>query len=93
LSQRLPDQQAIPALISKLDDPDAVVRLAAIEELRRRTGKDFGYAPWADDGERTPSVAAWRSWWKARQQRVFPSPQQPAGAARVQSRRLGLLRR
>jgi hypothetical protein len=89
----LADQQAIPALISKLDDSDAVVRLAAIEELRRRTGKDFGYAPWADDSERAPSVAAWRSWWQARQRRVYPSSQQPAPAAHGETRRPRLLRR
>ena len=40
----------VPALIGRLEDADPVVRLAAHEELRRRTGRDFGFVPWAEPG-------------------------------------------
>ncbi len=52
LGGREPDAQVVPALISRLEDEDPVVRLAANEELRQRTGRDFGYVPWASDEER-----------------------------------------
>ena len=38
-------------LVGRLADNDPVVRLTAHEELRRRTGLDFGYVPWANDGD------------------------------------------
>jgi hypothetical protein len=66
LGQQLPERQVIPPLIERLDDPDAVVRLSAHEELRKRTGQDFGYVPWADAAERAPAVARWREWWEGR---------------------------
>ena len=43
-------------------DNDPVVRLAAHEELRRRTGQDFGYVPWASAEERTRAIDRWRGW-------------------------------
>jgi hypothetical protein len=61
-----PDEVVIPVLIDKLHDPDSVVRMTAHEELKRRTGQDFGYAPWADATERAPAVNAWRTWWRDR---------------------------
>jgi hypothetical protein len=67
LGEVLPESQVIPPLIERLDDPDAVVRLSAHEELRKRTGQDFGYVPWADVAERAPAVARWREWWGVRQ--------------------------
>ena len=45
-----PDSVVLPALIARLDDPDVVVRMAAHEELKRRTRRDFGYVPWASPG-------------------------------------------
>ena len=63
MGRRLPDAAAIPPLIDRLDDPDGVVRLTAHEELRRRTGMDFGYVPWGDPLERGRAVMRWRSWW------------------------------
>jgi hypothetical protein len=53
-------------LIDRLNDTDPVVRLSAFEELRRRTGQDFGYVPWGDLDERGRAVARWQSWWQAR---------------------------
>lgn len=65
LGRELPESFVIPTLIEKLHDPDAVVRMTAHEELRRRTGQDFGYKPWAEPVERAPAVEAWRRWWQA----------------------------
>ena len=55
------DSQVIPALIERLADADPVVRLAAHEELRKRTGRDFGYVPWASPEERAGAIGRWRS--------------------------------
>lgn len=62
LSERLPDGQAVPALVNRLDDSDPVVRLAAYQELKRRTGQDFGYVPWDDPEPRASAVSRWRNW-------------------------------
>lgn len=58
-----PRTEVIPALIDRLEDQDRVVRLAAYEELRRTTGKTFGYRPWAGESERITAVRKWRAWW------------------------------
>ena len=57
-----PDSQVVPALVGRLGDADPVVRLAAHEELRRRTGRDFGYVPWASPEERSTAIDRWRAW-------------------------------
>lgn len=67
MGRGLSNQVVVPTLIEKLNDPDAVVRLTAHEELRKRTGQDFGYAPWADEPDRAPAVNAWRRWWQTQQ--------------------------
>lgn len=77
LGRGLPDSQVIPTLIAKLDDPDPVVRLSSHEELRRRSGKDFGYLPWAPPEERAKSIAQWRGWWEQRQGSLARTPQKP----------------
>ena len=41
-----------PALVGRLEDSDPAVRLAAHEELKKSTGQDFGFVPWADPAER-----------------------------------------
>ncbi len=66
LGNQLPEWQVIPPLIERLNDADAVVRLSAHEELRRRTGQDLGFVPWADATERGPAVQRWRDWWEGR---------------------------
>jgi hypothetical protein len=60
--QQEPDSQVVPALVSRLSDEDPVVRLAANEELRQRTGRDFGFVPWANAQDRAAAIARWRSW-------------------------------
>ena len=62
LGGRKSDSQVVPALVSRLGDTDAVVRLAAHEELRRRTGQDFGYLPWASPEERSRAIDRWQAW-------------------------------
>ena len=75
LNQSQPDSVMVPALIARLNDPDAVVRMTASEELKRRTGQDFNYAPWEDEQGRAQSMMAWQNWWKAKQGGVTASPQ------------------
>ncbi|MFI5454233.1 MAG: hypothetical protein ACHRXM_02165 [Isosphaerales bacterium] len=62
LGRRQPDSLVVPALVGRLGDADPVVRLAAHEELRRRTGQDFGYVPWASSEERSAAIDRWRAW-------------------------------
>jgi len=62
LGRRQADSQVIPALVGRLGDADPVVRLAAHEELRRRTGRDFGYVSWASPEERSAAIDRWRAW-------------------------------
>jgi hypothetical protein len=62
LASSQPDARAVPALVGRLGDEDPVVRLAAHEELRRRTGRDFGYVAWASPEERSSAIDRWRSW-------------------------------
>lgn len=59
------DPQVVPALVGRLEDEDPVVRMAASDELRKRTGKDFGFVAWSPPEERAVAVARWRSWLKA----------------------------
>lgn len=72
LGDREPDSQVVPALIGRLDDEDPVVRMAANEELRQRTGQDFGYVAWASPEERAQAVSRWRTW--------LTGPPMPAGS-------------
>jgi HEAT repeat protein len=63
LGDGMPDATVVPALLDRLGDPDPVVRLTAHEELKRRTGQDFGYRPWDDAEAREAAAQAWRAWW------------------------------
>ena len=75
LGGKLPQGSVVPALINRLEDRDPVVRLAAFEELRKGTGRSFGFIPWGGDTERAGAVSRWRTWWKARQAAlVKPAP-------------------
>ena len=67
LGQNLPKQRVVPALIDKLEDHDPVVRLVAYEELKKETGKSFGYVPWGRDNDRAGAVIRWKDWWKEKQ--------------------------
>jgi hypothetical protein len=67
LGGRLPQARVVPVLIDRLEDRDPVVRLAAFEELKKGTGRSFGFIPWGGDAERASAVTRWRAWWKERQ--------------------------
>jgi hypothetical protein len=62
LSGRERESFVMMALVERLSDTDPVVRLAAHEELRKRTGCDFGYVPWASPEERADATNLWRNW-------------------------------
>jgi hypothetical protein len=57
-----PDARVVPALVGRLEDADPVVRLAAHEELRQRTSRDFGFVPWSSSEERSRAIRRWRDW-------------------------------
>ena len=67
LGRKLPEQKVVPGLIASLDDRDQVVRMTASEELKKRSGKDFGFIPYAEPEDRAPAVSRWRAWWDAKQ--------------------------
>jgi hypothetical protein len=68
LGRGLPDRVVVPSLLRSLDDHDQVVRLAAFSELKKRTGQDFGYVPYAEPAERAQAVARWKDWWQSQGQ-------------------------
>ena len=67
LGQDLPEAMVVPALIERLKDADAVVRMSANEELKQGTGQDFGFVAWGDLDERQRAVLCWEQWWKERE--------------------------
>ncbi|APW62904.1 hypothetical protein BSF38_04460 [Paludisphaera borealis] len=77
LGDQRSSSQVVPALVARLNDADPVVRLAAHEELKKRTGQDFGYVPWAEEPERQAAVARWKDWLGGRPPAGTPSPQKP----------------
>ena len=81
----LGDQQSasvsVPAMIARLDDSDCVVRMAANDGLKTRTGQDFGFVPWGGAEERSSAVVRWKTWWAGQKQSVSPSPQSSAKVA------------
>lgn len=83
MNQGMPDEVVIPTLIQKLNDPDGVVRLTAIEELKRRTGQDLGYVPWGEPEDRARSMLAWQQWWGTQSDSLYAAR---AGRTRALSR-------
>jgi HEAT repeat protein len=69
LSRGLPDSVVIPSLLERLNDPDSVVRMTAHEELRQRTGMDFGYVAWGGPEDRAAAIAEWNRWWAEQSRR------------------------
>ncbi len=66
LDEKQPEWIAIPALIDRLNDPDRVVRMTAIDGLKERTQRDFGFVAWAPPDERAQAISRWKSWWEER---------------------------
>ncbi len=65
-------------LVARLSDSDPVVRMAAHEELRRRTGQDFGYVAWGSPEERAAAAERWKSY-VATIPEASPTTVRPAG--------------
>lgn len=57
-------REAVPALITMLDDVESAARETAWSALRAITGKDLKFDPFASDAERAKRVKAWSDWWK-----------------------------
>jgi len=77
LGRNKPDSQVVPALVTQLADTDPVVRMAAHEELKKRTGRDFGFIPWGSREERARAVARWRCWLMGDASARVVTPAQP----------------
>src|SRR6185503_7605573 len=56
-------QMPVPMLIDALDSEDAYQREVAGQELRLRTGQDFGYRPDLSPERRARVIAEWKKWW------------------------------
>jgi hypothetical protein len=91
LEEGQPDEVAVPALIERLGDPDAVVRMTAQEALKRRTGQDFGFVPWEEPAAQAEAIARWRAWWESQQGTRITVPSPPVRDRQVG--RAGWLRR
>ena len=63
-ASRAPAQEAVPALIERLEDVDDVVRSMAYEALVRKTGQNIAFDPIGDPFERKEAVEKWRVWWR-----------------------------
>lgn len=84
LGEEVPESVAVPALIDRLRDPDAVVRLTAHEALKKRTGQDFGFVPYRDPQEQDTALDGWKTWWDTRRtQLVENTDQAPAQTRRA----------
>lgn len=83
LGRGLPSDMVVPSLISKLDDPDSVVRMTAHEQLKQRTGQDFGYVAWGGPEDRAAAVAQWRTWWAAQSGGAIHASSQNPGRVSV----------
>ena len=69
------DKWLIGALINLLESEILDVRYVAEYNLRRFTGRNFGYNSYGDLAERKKAVERWRNWWKRTKHTfVYPKP-------------------
>ena len=89
----LKSSDGMAPLAERLSDSDPVVRLAAHEELRKRTGQDFGYVPWASPEERAGATERWRAFVgvSKKNPNLPPLPVVPAAPEQRLVRRLAVL--
>lgn len=57
-------EKATEQLIGKLRDPDRFVRKEAGEALKKTTGQNFGFDPFASSQNRDVSIKRWEEWWE-----------------------------
>lgn len=57
-----PGTEGLSVLIHALDDDDPAVRLFAVQALRERTGRSFGYRYYDSADQRRGAVRRWRDW-------------------------------
>jgi hypothetical protein len=50
------------SLVAALSDPDAGIRLFAIQSLEARTGESFGFVYYQTYEERRPAIERWNTW-------------------------------
>ena len=62
LAGRQADRGAIPALIGRLDDDQAEVRMFAIVSLEKITGQRLGYHYYEPSRLRRQGIERWRGW-------------------------------
>lgn len=79
LGEKLHAREAVPDLITMLEDEDSAVRETAWIQLRVITGKDFKFDSYAPDAERAKRVKVWSDWWKKDGATEAP-PKPPAGS-------------
>lgn len=60
--RQAPGNKGLGELVRALDDDDAAVRLFAVQALRERSGRSFGYRYYDSREARRPAVRAWRDW-------------------------------
>ena len=70
------DPRVVPALVDTLEDPDAGVRLLAIQALIRMCGNDYGYRYYHDESRRTAAVERWRAALRSNEIVVNPDARQ-----------------
>ena len=58
------DKRTVPFLIDRLTDQDSTVRMISATALRKITGRDFGFVPWASPQQQEEAVKKWRAWRK-----------------------------
>lgn len=66
------DKEDLKELVELLDEPDAGVRMMAVNSLRRITGQNMGYVYYARDRDRAEATNRWRAY-------VGLPPQPPYG--------------
>ncbi|MBN2584620.1 MAG: HEAT repeat domain-containing protein [Planctomycetes bacterium] len=69
-----PHVDYVPTLVQRLSETNPRLTAAATEALRKITGQDFGYRPYASAAVRSKALADWRQWYARSQQVRTPHP-------------------
>jgi hypothetical protein len=77
LGYNQPETVVLAALVGRLNDSDPVVRLAAHEELKKRTRRDLGYKAWDNPEDRASAISRWHAWLTKRWEGRASPPQRP----------------